>query len=93
MAEVFEVDDDFLESLEEFEEECQEDILHQLHDLCPQMDSNKNVQWFAGVSHAKGQLFFEVRVLKERRKYAYFMDIKKISSDEYLDYMILRKTI
>ncbi len=93
MAEVFEVDDDFLESLEDFEEECQEDILNQLHNLCYEIDNNKNVQWFAGVSHVKGQIFFEVRVLKERRKYAYFMDIKKISSDEYLDYMILRKTI
>lgn len=94
VAEVFEVDDDFLESLETIDGDCQEDILNQMHELCLSLENDKNVQWFAGVSHANGgQLFFEVSVLKEHKKYPYFIDIKEISSDEYLDYMILFKTI
>ena len=34
VAEVFEVDDDFLESLETIDGDCQEDILNQMHELC-----------------------------------------------------------
>tara|TARA_R110000751_G_scaffold3827_9_gene17824 strand:- start:1618 stop:1923 length:306 start_codon:yes stop_codon:yes gene_type:complete len=93
VAEVFEVDDDFLESLEAINEGCQEDILNQLHTLCMYLENNKNVQNFAGVSHSDGQLFFEVSVLKEHKKHPYFMDINEISSDDYLDYMILSKAI
>ena len=93
VADVFEVDDSFLVSLEAIDEGCQEDILNQLHDLCMFLENNKNVQSFAGVSHSNGQLFFEVSVLKEYRKHPYFMEIKEISADEYLDYKLLYKDI
>ena len=93
VGEVFEIDDNFLESLEDINEACVEDILNQLHDLSRDVDNNFNVQWFAGVTHSCGQLFFEVSVLKEEKKYPFYIEIKEISSDEYLDYRLLDKTI
>jgi len=90
----FEINETFLEALEEITDDIAEDILIQLAKLSTRLKNKyKEIQEFAGVSHVHGQFFFSVSVVKERNKYPYFMSIDEISSDEYLDYRINEKSI
>ncbi len=90
----FEIEESFLEDLERIGTAYIDDILTQMNNLCLSLDDIYNeVQTFGGVSHEADALFFEISVLKEQGQHPFFLEVNEISTDEYLDYILLKKTL
>ena len=90
----FEIEESFLEDLEEIGESYSDDIFKQMHYLCDTLENMRNeIQIFAGVSHVGEPLFFEISVLNEKKRYPFFIKVSRIDPDAYLDYMLLGKTL
>tara|TARA_R100000808_G_C2148145_1_gene156255 strand:- start:1034 stop:1381 length:348 start_codon:yes stop_codon:yes gene_type:complete len=91
---VFEIEETFFEDLQFIGSDYVDDILKQMNSLCKTISDIENkIQIFGGVSNDPDQKFFEIGVLKEKGKHPFFLDIREISADDYLDYILLEKTI
>ena len=91
---IFETEESFIDELEILGDQYLYDILIQMKDLCQKLTNKKGeLQTYAGVSHEGAPLFFEITVLKEKNSKPYFLEIVKISTDEYLDYVLTKQTI
>ena len=91
---VFEIEETFFEDFERIGSSYVDDILRQMNHLCKTIDNIYNeIQFFGGVSDVEKPIFFEISVLKEKGKHPFFLAIQEITSDDYLDYILLEKTI
>jgi len=91
---VFEIEETFFEDLQFIGSDYVDDILKQMNTLCKSIGDVKNeIQFFGGVSVDPTPKFFEISVLKEKKHPPFFLDIQEISADDYLDYILLEKTI
>ena len=91
---VFEIEETFFEDLQFIGSDYVDDILKQMNTLCKSIGDVKNeIQFFGGVSVDPTPKFFEISVLKEKNHPPFFLDIQEISADDYLDYILLEKTI
>ena len=62
-----------------------------MNDICLSIDDiHDEIQTFASVSHIDSPLFFELSVLKEDGHHPFFIEVTEITSDDYLDYLLLK---
>jgi hypothetical protein len=89
----FEAEDCFWDEIEIIGSPHADRILEQINGLCAGMsDLHNKVQFFAGVSHAESKPFFyEMSVVKEHGYYPFFLTIREITTDEYLDALLKKK--
>ncbi len=92
---IFEAEDSFWDEIEIIGPPHSDNILEQINGLCGGMrDLYNKVQVFAGVSHAGNKPFFyEISALKEHGYYPFFLKIKEITTDEYLDALLIKKAL
>ena len=96
----YEMEEKFLEELESLPPLYSAGIIMQLDKLASEMqeekkyaDKPKRFGMIAGVVNMQEPLFFSVEYLNSRSMFPLFYKFNIISSDEYLDYINLNKTI
>ncbi len=96
----YQMEDNFLEELESLPPLYGAAIIMQLDKLAAEMyDENKikkpskKFGMVAGVVPLKEALFFKVEYLNSKTMHPLFYKFKVISSDDYLDYLNLNKTL
>ncbi len=96
----YEMEENFLEELETLPPLYSAGIIMQLDKLASEMheekkyaDEPRKFGMVAGVVTMQDPLFFSVEYLNSRSMFPLFYKFNIISSDEYLDYLNLNKTI
>ena len=96
----YEMEEKFLEELESLPPLYSAGIIMQLDKLATEMqeekkyaDEPKRFGMIAGVVAMQEPLFFSVEYLNSRSMFPLFYKFNIITSDEYLDYLNLNKTI
>ena len=92
---IFEAEESFWDDIEIIGSPHADNIIEQMNDLCISAEDIYNeVQTFAGVSHDNGgAFFFEISLVKEHGYYPFFIKIKEITTDEYLDALLEKKNL
>ena len=96
----YQMEDNFLEELESLPPLYGAAIIMQLDKLASDMYDENKIQkptkkfgMVAGVVPLKEALFFKVEYLNSKTMHPLFYKFKVISSDDYLDYLNLNKTL
>ena len=96
----YEMEETFLEDLEKLPPLYSASIIMQLDQLATEIQmeqketkATKRFGLLAGVVSLKDPLFFSVEYLNSKERYPLFFRFSVISSDDYLDYLNLNKTI
>ena len=96
----YEMEETFLEDLEKLPPLYSASIIMQLDQLATEIHmeqketkATKRFGLLAGVVSLKDPLFFSVEYLNSKERYPLFFRFNIITSDDYLDYLNLNKTI
>mgnify|MGYP001196370103 FL=1 len=96
----YEMEETFLEDLEKLPPLYSASIIMQLDQLATEIHMEqketkvtKRFGLLAGVVSLKDPLFFSVEYLNSKERYPLFFRFNIITSDDYLDYLNLNKTI
>jgi hypothetical protein len=90
----YEIDEWFISQLKNYSIESASTIIKQIVDVLPNLP-NKNgwSQTVAGVTDSEDPEFFAIEFLKQDTEVPILVDVNSISLDDYLDYILNKKSI
>tara|TARA_R110001606_G_C15394071_1_gene651927 strand:+ start:1287 stop:1661 length:375 start_codon:yes stop_codon:yes gene_type:complete len=90
----YEIDEWFISQLKSYSIESASDIIKQIVDVLPNLPNRNGWnQTVAGVTDSDDPEFFAIEFLKQDTEVPILVDVKSISIDDYLDYILNKQSI